>query len=71
MTIYLLQDYLDCVEEPMDLSTMEKKLNCGQYSEPRDFVADMKLICNNSFCYNSTNTRVRFLQAIVWVVDLP
>lgn len=42
----------------MDFSTVGSKLNSGQYSEPQDFIEDMTLIFNNSFCYNSKNPRV-------------
>ncbi len=59
---FALQDYLDCVEKPMDLSTVKKKLTLGQYTQLQDFIADMALIFNNSFCYNSKNSGVQYMR---------
>lgn len=36
----------------MDLSTIEKKLNDGEYVEPKDFEEDIKLMFNNCYLYN-------------------
>lgn len=31
---YILQDYFEIVRHPMDLSTIKRKLDAGQYSNP-------------------------------------
>ena len=50
---------MDRIEQPMDLGTIGEQLSVGQYTEPADFIADMTLVFNNSFCYNSKNSRVQ------------
>lgn len=37
-------DYYTVVQESMDLSTMEQKLDSDQYTTPDEFVYDAKLI---------------------------
>jgi hypothetical protein len=37
-----LDDYLEVVKEPMDLSTIETKLEGGSYTEPKQFLGDMR-----------------------------
>ncbi|CAK7273517.1 histone acetyltransferase [Sporothrix epigloea] len=49
-------DYYEVIEEPMDLSTMESKLEADQYATPEDFIHDAKLIFSNCRKYNSENT---------------
>jgi histone acetyltransferase len=49
-------DYYTVVQEPMDLSTMEHKLDSDQYTTPDEFVKDAKLIFNNCRAYNSETT---------------
>ncbi|EQL03513.1 histone acetyltransferase GCN5 [Ophiocordyceps sinensis CO18] len=49
-------DYYDVIKEPMDLSTMENKLEADQYATPEDFVRDAKLIFGNCRKYNNENT---------------
>ena len=49
-------DYYDVILEPMDLSTMESKLEADQYPNPEDFIYDAKLIFNNCRKYNSEST---------------
>ncbi|KAG1137208.1 hypothetical protein G6F37_010855 [Rhizopus arrhizus] len=47
-----IPDYVDIIKHPMDLSTIEKKLNDGEYVEPKDFEEDIKLMFNNCYLYN-------------------
>ncbi|KAG1493889.1 hypothetical protein G6F46_001014 [Rhizopus delemar] len=47
-----IPDYVDIVKHPMDLSTIEKKLNDGEYAEPEDFENDIRLMFNNCYLYN-------------------
>ncbi|CAK7224285.1 histone acetyltransferase [Sporothrix bragantina] len=49
-------DYYEVIKEPMDLSTMESKLEADQYATPEDFIHDAKLIFTNCRKYNSENT---------------
>ncbi|KAF4550793.1 Histone acetyltransferase GCN5-like protein [Elsinoe fawcettii] len=49
-------DYYDVIKEPMDLSTMEQKLEQDQYETPEDFIRDSLLICNNCRRYNGETT---------------
>lgn len=49
-------DYYDVIKEPMDLSTMESKLEADQYSTPEDFIRDARLIFDNCRKYNNEST---------------
>lgn len=40
-------DYYEVIKEPMDLETMETKLEREEYATPEDFIRDAKLIYNN------------------------
>lgn len=50
--------YFDYVKNPMDLSTMEKKLQSDQYATVEDFVTDFKLIISNCLTFNGTEHKV-------------
>ncbi|PAA54029.1 hypothetical protein BOX15_Mlig004054g1 [Macrostomum lignano] len=56
-----LTDYLDIVSHPMDLSTMRKKLESGSYSEPEQFASDFRLMLDNCFKYNPSQSEVHRL----------
>lgn len=49
-------DYYDVIKEPMDLGTMESKLEADQYNTPEEFIRDAKLIFDNCRKYNNENT---------------
>lgn len=49
-------DYYDVIKEPMDLSTMENKLEADQYATPEDFIKDARLIFDNCRKYNNEST---------------
>lgn len=49
-------DYYEVIKEPMDLSTMEVKLENDAYESMDDFIYDCKLIFNNCRQYNGENT---------------
>jgi len=53
-----LYDYYDVVTEPMDLSTVEKKLKNGEYSSVNDFGNDIRKIWNNAFSYNTEGSPI-------------
>jgi len=47
-----VEDYYDVIKRPMDLSSMEHKLETNQYSSLRGFVDDAQLIFDNCRLYN-------------------
>ncbi|AGO12636.1 AaceriAER297Cp [[Ashbya] aceris (nom. inval.)] len=49
-------DYYEFIKEPMDLSTMEIKLENNRYEKMEDFIYDARLIFNNCRAYNGENT---------------
>ncbi|KAI0007611.1 hypothetical protein F4779DRAFT_591138 [Xylariaceae sp. FL0662B] len=49
-------DYYEVIKEPMDLSTMETKLEADQYATPEEFVRDARLIFDNCRKYNNETT---------------
>ncbi|WWC89250.1 uncharacterized protein L201_004170 [Kwoniella dendrophila CBS 6074] len=48
----MVQDYYEVIKEPMDLSTMEYKLENNHYESVEDFVSDARLIFENCRQYN-------------------
>lgn len=58
VAFYKLQDYFDIVKNPMDLSTIKRKLDTGQYQEPWQYVDDIWLMFNNAWLYNRKTSRV-------------
>lgn len=49
-------DYYDVIKEPMDLSTMELKLENEKYESFDQFLYDARLIYNNCRAYNAEST---------------
>ncbi|KAM9904358.1 hypothetical protein OXX69_007583, partial [Metschnikowia pulcherrima] len=49
-------DYYDVIKEPMDLSTMESKLENDKYESFDQFLYDCRLIFNNCRSYNAETT---------------
>ncbi|KAK3341462.1 Bromodomain-containing protein [Lasiosphaeria hispida] len=49
-------DYYEVIKEPMDLGTMESKLEADQYATPEDFIRDARLIFDNCRKYNNEST---------------
>ncbi len=49
-------DYYDVIKEPMDLGTMEAKLEADNYATPEDFIRDAKLVFDNCRKYNNETT---------------
>ncbi|KAJ8246212.1 hypothetical protein GJAV_G00265080 [Gymnothorax javanicus] len=57
-TLLGIPDYFDIVKNPMDLSTIKRKLDTGQYQEPWQYVDDVWLMFNNAWLYNRKTSRV-------------
>ncbi|XP_067087804.1 histone acetyltransferase p300-like [Osmerus mordax] len=53
-----IPDYFDIVKTPMDLSSIKRKLDTGQYQEPWQYVDDIWLMFNNAWLYNCKTSRV-------------
>ncbi|GCB19116.1 histone acetyltransferase GCN5 [Aspergillus awamori] len=49
-------DYYNFIESPMDLSTMEERLENDTYSTPNELINDLKLIFRNCRQYNDATT---------------
>nr|CAB3447149.1 unnamed protein product [Digitaria exilis] len=47
-----IPDYFDIIKTPMDLGTVQKKLESGSYTSPSEFAADVRLTFNNAMTYN-------------------
>ena len=49
-------DYYDTIKEPMDLQTLEKGLESGNYKSKNAFVKDLKKIFDNARVYNKVSS---------------
>ncbi|KAI5917604.1 histone acetyltransferase GCN5 [Camillea tinctor] len=49
-------DYYNVITSPMDLSTIEERLESDYYAAPKDLVNDLKLIFDNCRLYNDAST---------------
>ena len=48
-----LPDYLEIIKDPIDLSTVERNLKAGVYTNSQQFANDIRRIWLNSFTYNA------------------
>ncbi|XP_034027311.1 bromodomain-containing protein 3-like isoform X3 [Thalassophryne amazonica] len=53
-----LHDYHDIIKHPMDLSTVRKKMDKGEYSDPQSFATDIRLMFSNCYKYNPPDHEV-------------
>jgi hypothetical protein len=53
-----LVDYFDIIKKPMDLGTIQKKLDLGSYHSFDDFRSDVRLTFENAMKYNEERTVV-------------
>jgi len=53
-----IPDYYQIIKKPMDLSTIKRKLDTGQYSDPWQYVDDVWLMFENAWLYNKKNSKV-------------
>ena len=44
--------YFDIIKDPMDLGTINSKLERGRYASPEEFEADVRLVLHNCFLFN-------------------
>ncbi|KAF8760428.1 hypothetical protein HU200_010189 [Digitaria exilis] len=56
-----IPDYFDIVKQPMDLGTIQKKMNAGVYSTPWEFAEDCRLTFRNAMNYNPVNNDVHLM----------
>ncbi|BFI25342.1 protein MpBromo2 [Marchantia polymorpha subsp. ruderalis] len=47
-----LHDYHQVIKRPMDLGTIKKKVNRGEYTSPLNFAEDVRLTFSNAMTYN-------------------
>eukprot|EP00287_Rhodomonas_sp_CCMP768_P018030 CAMPEP_0202814212 /NCGR_PEP_ID=MMETSP1389-20130828/5380_1 /ASSEMBLY_ACC=CAM_ASM_000865 /TAXON_ID=302021 /ORGANISM="Rhodomonas sp., Strain CCMP768" /LENGTH=195 /DNA_ID=CAMNT_0049485933 /DNA_START=1 /DNA_END=588 /DNA_ORIENTATION=- len=52
-----LDDYLEVVKQPMDLGTVAKKMDAGEYGFPGQFRADVVRVFENAKLYNPVGER--------------
>lgn len=57
-TLLGIPDYFDIVKKPMDLGTIQNRLNSGKYSDPWEYVDDVWLMFDNAWLYNRKTSRV-------------
>ncbi|KAF1388658.1 hypothetical protein PFLUV_G00064930 [Perca fluviatilis] len=53
-----LHDYHDIIKHPMDLSTVRKKMDKAEYSDPQSFATDVRLMFSNCYKYNPPDHEV-------------
>mmetsp|Transcript_17915 Transcript_17915/g.20693 ORF Transcript_17915/g.20693 Transcript_17915/m.20693 type:complete len:1767 (+) Transcript_17915:908-6208(+) len=53
-----IPDYFDVIKHPMDLGTVQKKLDKGEYRTLQDFASDVRLTFNNAILYNPDTSDV-------------
>lgn len=62
-----IPDYFDIVKTPMDLSTIQGRLNAGHYTDPWQYVDDVWMMFDNAWLYNRKTSRVyRYCTKVGW-----
>lgn len=56
-----LPDYTTVICTPMDLSTVEKNLKTGKYSNSNEFATDIRRIWLNSLRYNENSSDMFYM----------
>ena len=57
VSVAVYPDYMQYIQTPMDLQTVERKIKTVQYSTPEDFEYDMVLMFQNCITYNGSAGR--------------
>lgn len=55
---YELFDYPQVITQPMDLGTIQTKLEEGKYPSPNEFAKDMRLVWRNAMTYNRQDSDI-------------
>ena len=66
-----LPDYLEVIKAPMDLTTIGRKVDSGEYASPDQFVADMRLVFRNAMTYNHLKVHLIIVCSILTRDFLP
>lgn len=53
-----IPDYFDIIKHPMDLGTVQAKLDSGKYNNPIEALKDIQLIWRNAMTYNEPSSLV-------------
>ncbi|XP_059403454.1 bromodomain-containing protein 3-like isoform X7 [Carassius carassius] len=53
-----LHDYHEIIKQPMDLSTVKKKMDSREYQDGQSFAADIRLMFSNCYKYNPPDHEV-------------
>ncbi|KAK9272958.1 hypothetical protein L1049_003338 [Liquidambar formosana] len=56
-----IPDYFTVIKHPMDLGTVKSKIASGAYSNPLDFLADVRRTFSNAMTYNPPGNDVHFM----------
>uniref|UniRef100_A0A4W6CZL3 Bromodomain-containing protein 2 n=1 Tax=Lates calcarifer TaxID=8187 RepID=A0A4W6CZL3_LATCA len=56
-----LHDYHDVIAQPMDLSTIRKKMDQRDYANAKEFAADVRLMFSNCYKYNPPSHEVVYM----------
>ncbi|XP_047442154.1 bromodomain testis-specific protein isoform X2 [Mugil cephalus] len=56
-----LHDYHDIIKQPMDLSTIKKKMDQREYGSAKEFAADVRLMFSNCYKYNPPSHEVVYM----------
>ena len=60
-----IPDYLQIIKNPMDFSTIKKKLSSNLYTNFKQFTEDIGLTFDNCYLYNGTNSSVGLACTVV------
>lgn len=56
-----IPDYFTVIKRPMDLGTVKSKITAGEYTDPLDFAADVRLTFSNAMTYNPPGNDVHIM----------
>ena len=56
-----IPDYFTVIKHPMDLGTIKSKMASGEYTNPADFAADVRLTYSNAVTYNPSTNEVHLM----------